>query len=146
MNKESKEYQERKVPCCFIIYKHTNNKITYPKYKLKDVSVFEIKEKDIRYADILTNPNIYDFRMVRWGNGNNFGIIKTNSEPFTNSPLTHCYIKVYNDNLKDIIYNTLLQLKPILIQRKKQKLYTGTQNIQRYEVYKFLMDRIKELS
>lgn len=59
-------YTDRKLHCCFNIYKRpSNNKLNKkPNYKLKDVEV-----REYRRNGTYKKPEQYDFGMCTWGNG-----------------------------------------------------------------------------
>ena len=90
-------YTDRKLHCCFNIYRRPangefNNK---PQIKLKDISIY--RQDSNGYKD-----KEYDLRMCYWGDGTAGKILKDN-ENYS----AEYKIKIHNDDLKDEIINIL---------------------------------------
>jgi len=90
-------YTDRKLHCCFNIYRRPvngefNNK---PQNKLKDISIY--RQDSNGYKD-----KEYDLRMCYWGDGTAGKILKDN-ENYS----AEYKIKIHNDDLKDEIINIL---------------------------------------
>lgn len=92
------EYSDRKLHCCFNIYKRPDNGELNKKQKseLKDITI--IRQDSKKYKNILN----YDLRMCYWGNGSAGKILKEN-EHYS----AEYKIIINNSKLRDEIINIL---------------------------------------
>lgn len=123
-------YTDRKVHCCFNIYKRPiNNKLNKkPNYKLEDVEIIEVR---------LNNKNVdnYDLRICAWG-----ASIGKEIEP-TNQFAKEFYIKINNKIHKDNIIKLIKNADWC-------KLYnmTATPNLLQWQVYKYIQENIPNIT
>ena len=142
-NPNDPDYTEKIVNVCYIICKHIES-IKYIKYNLNAVKVFEIRKQDKNY---IPNKNEYDFKMLRWGSGQDFGELLTNKQQSHHSYRMFAYIKVINKSLYKIIQNTLINFKSdyLLKYIKNNNYTTGACSFSLAEVYKYILEHIPEL-
>ena len=115
-------YTDRKIHCCFNIYKRPDNGQLNkkPNYKLKDVKIFEYRRNE---RDVKNLP--YDLRICAYGAsiGKEF-----------------CFI-INNKNFKNVII-TLIK------NTKWKEIYpmTSTPSLTQWQVYKYIKEQIPEIN
>lgn len=139
-----RQYSDRKVHCCFNIYKRPQNEFNKrPNYKLKDVNIIERIKNDNpkRNKDFDIKNNTYDLRILGWGTGLN------------NLPLGGILSKEDKQYAKEfiiIIRNEHLKHKIIQLFKNTDwtKIYpmTATPNLLQWQVYKYIKEQIPEIN
>lgn len=130
-------YSDRKVHCCFNIYKRpTNGLNSKPNYKLKDVEITEIRQNNKIVSD-------YDLRVMAWGgdkNPNSKNIIGKEVN-FDGQYAKEFAIKIHNEEYKSKIIKLLKEVNWL-------KVYpmTATPNLLQWQVYKYIKEQIPELN
>ena len=125
-------FSDRKLHCCFNIYKRPDSDIlnTKPNYKLKDVTILEY-----RRGGKYKIPENFDYSMCNWGNGS------LGKQPnFVGEYAQEVYFYIHNDKLKEKILE-LLQFDTI-------RYFTKSVSMKRISVmrlYKYLTDNISEI-
>jgi hypothetical protein len=122
-------YSDRKIHCCFNIYKRPRDKFNKkPNYKLQDVEV-----KEYRRNGTYAKPEQYDFGMCTWG------ALGKEVE----------YVGQYAQENYFIIKNKKYKNKIIELCRntnwKELNPYTATPKIQTWRIYKYLKEQIPEI-
>lgn len=122
-------YTDRKVHCCFNIYKRPKDKLNdKPNCKLKDVIITEVRLGKKIVED-------YDLRICAWG----ASIGKEVKEG--NSFAKEFYIKIYNIKNKDRIIHILKNVDWV-----KEYAMTATPNLLQWQVYKYIKEQIPEIN
>lgn len=122
-------YTDRKIHCCFNIYKRpSNNQLNKkPSYKLKDVKIIEVRmgNKDVKE---------YDLRICAWGSSIGQEVDYDNQ---------------YSKEFCILIHNKKLKNKIIELIRKAdwKTIYpmTSTPNLLQWQIYEYLLKNIPEL-
>lgn len=129
-----KLYSDRKVHCCFNIYKRPssgnfNKKI---KYDFIDFTLCE-KREGKKQSKLLPNDN-YDFRICTWGAS--AGRILNENESYAKEVVFY----IHNPNMKTIIRDAIERMNV-----NKEFIFTSTPNILLWQLYEYLMREIPEL-
>jgi len=126
-------FSNKKIHCCFNIYKRPKNINKKPTNKLKDVSFVEIRNNNKICTD-------YDLRIMAWGGG--FGRTRQLGceVRFDGEFAKELCIKTHNNKLKDEIIYVIknadwLTLYPM----------TGSPNLLQWQVVKYLREQIPQL-
>jgi predicted RNA methylase len=122
-------YSGRKVHCCFNIYKRPQDKLNEkPSYKLKDVEIVEVRLQSKTVDD-------YDLKICAWGAS--IGKEIKGDDQFAKE----FYIKIHNDDFKE-------EVLTLLKKADWRSLYsmTSTPNLLQWQVYKYIMDKVKNIA
>ena len=114
-------YTDRKVHCCFNVYKRNSNGLNKkPKNELVDVKITEVR---------LGNKNVkdYDLRICAWGAS--IGKKVENNNSFAKE----FYIKIVNEELRDKIVSKLEN-----VDWTKEYIMTSTPNLLQWQVFDYL--------
>lgn len=126
-------YTDRKLHCCFNIYKRNpSGKLNKkPNYKLKDVEV-----KEYRRNGTYLKPIDYDFAICAWGNGT-----CGNKVEYVGQYAQEIYITVKNDKFRDKIIK-------LCENTDWRHLYSSISSakLQTWKVYKYFAEQIKNIS
>ena len=123
------DFSDRKLHCCFNIYKRPDNGILNirPNYKLEDVTILEY-----RRGGKYIIPNGYDYAMCNWGNGS------LGKQPiFVGEFAQEVYVYIKNEKFREEILR-LLQFDTIRDFVKS----VSTKSISVMRLYKYLSDNI----
>lgn len=120
------EYSNKKVKCCFNVYKKPDKLNKKPNYKLKDVEIYEFRRNEREVPDA-----IYDFRMCSYGDiGKKVEI--------DGKYVKELCIKInkHKDKVLNVLKNTdwKLVVPP-----------TTTPSLPQWQVYKYIKEQIPEL-
>ncbi len=128
-------YSNRKLQCCFNIYKRPSNGNLNPKpnYKLKDVEIVEYR-RDGREINIPLN---YDYAMGSFG----AGCVGKQVDNIGKYAL-ECYFYIKNPVIKDKVLDVLKNTDWKLI----CKGISGTYRLPQWKIYKYLKEQIQEIS
>jgi hypothetical protein len=124
-------FTDRKINCCFNIYKRGDNLHKKPSFKMNDITIIRDAKKDY---DTIQN---YDLRMVYWGSGCAGKILGKDDKRYAGE----YKIKIHNEKLKDKIIEILsninwnTELKTISMLKIKM-----------YHIYNILKREIPEIS
>lgn len=138
-----RNYSNKKVHCCFNIYKRPKNSLNKkPNYKLKDIEIKEaIKNNNINRNKVVTKSDFnYDIRIMAWGGGvgrvNQLGCECKYEGQFAKE---FC-IKVHNSKLKESVLD-------VIRNAHWENIYpmTGTPNLLQWQVYKYIKKEIPEI-
>lgn len=125
-------YSDKKVHCCFNIFKRPKNGIREKaiSYKLKDITMKEVRKSRNQF---LPKDFIYDIGICSWGY---IGKV-VEKEGQYNQEL---YIRINNTNLKNRVVD-------IVRNAEWSKIYpmTTTPRLRQWQVYKYLKEQIPEL-
>lgn len=136
-----KLYSNKKVHCCFNIYKRPinnklNNKISYD---LIDIEIREAKinQNPKRNKIVLKSDFDYDVRICAWGNGNKIGKIVD----FDGQYVKEFCIKINNIKYRNKIINLIKNVK-------WREIYpmTNASNLVLWQVYKYIKEQIPEIN
>lgn len=134
---KSRQYSDRKVHCCFNIYKRNKNGLNKkPNYRLKDVEIIErIKNSNPkRNKDFNVVDENYDLRLSAWGTIGS--ILSKNDKQYAKEFI----IKIHNNTYKNEIINLIKN-----VNWETEYPMTATPNLLQWQVYKYLKERIPEL-
>ena len=121
-------YSGKVLKCCFNIYKKPKHRMNIkPDYSLKDI---EISEHHSTRNIINFNNDVHDFRMCAWG-------ASMGKEVFYQKYALEYCIKITNQKLKE----TVLEL----LRNTNWKSNISTPNLCKWQVYKYLKEKIPEL-
>ena len=127
-----KEYSDRKVHCCFNIYKRPlNDKLNKRQnYKFKDVILKGVSRGTARNDKV---PNKYDFSIC------GFGSIGKLCE-YEGQYCQQIYVTINNNKYKD-------KIKDIILNADWYKLYdmTATPKLKHWQIYKYIKEQIPEI-
>lgn len=125
-----KEYSDRKVHCCFNIYKRPINNClnSKPKNKLNDIKITEVRLNNKTVVD-------YDLRLIAWGAGTG-KILSDEDKKYAKE----FYIKISNETYKNKIINLLKDVDWV-----KEYSMTATPNLLQWQVYKYIKEHIPEI-
>jgi len=142
-----RQYSDRKVHCCFNIYKRPYNGLN-KKQNYKIMEIMEIRE--IRESIKNSNPKRqkvitkdifdYDIRILAWGTGQNGlklgGFLSDNDRQYAKE----FFIKINKKEYKEIIISLL---KDVIW----EEIYpmTATPNLLQWHVYKYIKEQIPEI-
>jgi hypothetical protein len=120
-------YSDRIVHCCFNIYKRPSVLNSKPNYKLKDVEIIEVRNANKKVPDA-------DLKICAWGS-----IGKTIEEESLHAKV-FCF-KIHNKKYKN-------EVLKIIQETDWCELYpmTTTPNLLQWQVYKYLKEKIPELT
>lgn len=128
------QFSDRKVHCCFNIYKRPRRINKKPYIKLKDITITEIRNNNKECKN-------YDIRIMAWGGG--FGRTRQLGceVVFDGEFAKELCIKVNNHNLKNKVLQVIksadwLNLYPM----------TGSPNLLHWQIIQHLKEQIPELS
>jgi len=130
-------YTDRKIHCCFNIYKRPKdgklkNKL---KYEFEDFELYEqIKNQNPKRNKPYINNN-YDFRICSWGSS--CGRMLTDDESYAKEIAFY----IHNPLLKDKIRLLIENFNP-----KEVYKMTSTPNLLLWQVYKYIQDNIPEIN
>lgn len=135
-----KIYTNRKIHCCFNVYKRPlNNKLNEkPNYKLKDIEIKEArKNQNPKRNKIITKDNFnYDIRIMAWGGGKQLG----KEVNYEGQYAKEFCIKINNNIYKEQILNLIKNAK-----WREIYLMTNASNLLQWQVYKYIKEQIPEI-
>lgn len=123
-----REYSDRKVHCCFNIYKRPLGEFNKPpKYELKDVEV-----REYRRNGTYEKPTKYDFGMCTWGNGS-----CGKEVDYIGQYAQEAYIIIHNEKFRDKILK-------LCKETDWRHLYPSVSSakLQTWKIYKYIKEQI----
>lgn len=126
-------YTNRRLHCCFNIYKRPKNgKLNKkPKYKLRDVSIVEY-----RRGGNTVVPKNYDYTMGTFGAG---CVGKTPKK--IGQYALECYFYIHNQDLK----HKILKVLKTYDWSEESKGIAGTHRLPQWKIFKVLKEQVKEI-
>ena len=124
------QYSDRKLHCCFNIYKRPKNGILNekPDYTLKDITI-----KEYRRNGSYKKPEGYDYAICNWGNGS-LGKVPEYVGQYAQEAYFYCHKSEFTEQMKQLLeFNTIRE-------------YVNSISAKRISVmrlYKYLKDNIK---
>jgi len=127
-------YSNKKLHCCFNIYKRPANGNLNPKpnYKLKDVEIVEYRRKNRNNRKVLVPPN-YDYAMGTFGAGCVGKEVKKSGQY-----AQEYYFYIKNPNLKVDILNILKSTD----WKELSKGIAGTYRLPQWKIYKHIKEQL----
>lgn len=129
---ELQYYTDRKIHCCFNIYKRPANGLNKkPKFEMNDITIIRDAKKDYN------NIQDYDIRMCYWGSGSAGKILTKDDKRYAGE----YKIKIHNEQLKNKIIDVLSTTD-----WKKELKTVAMLRIKHYHIYEVLKREISDFS